>query len=132
MDSALSQQSLNLRRFLHVGIKRGRHNASKTEDTEESLAAGIATVSGKVHNALQGDQGSVLHPFAGNMLEVKISAFWAMRVARKSEGDSSTVKAIVAGVATPWFQMEDCEEEIYESASMRTKTVRAAALRTDH
>ena len=66
------------------------------------------------------------------MFEVKISASGAMRVTREGEGHARPMKPIVAGVASPGLQTEYSEDEIDGSATMRTKAVRAAALRTDH
>jgi hypothetical protein len=96
------------------------------------LTARIATVSRKTKEALYGDHGPVFDPFSGNMFEVKISATRAMGVTRESEGNTGAMKAVVAGMAAPWLQIQKSEEKVYGSAAVRTKTVRTAALRTDH
>lgn len=114
------------------GVKRGRNNPAEAKDAEESLAAGIAPVSGKIQEALERDHRPVFHAIARNMFEVEISASGAMRVAREGEGHACPVEPKVAGVASPGLQIEYGEDEIDGSASMRTKTVRASALRTDH
>jgi hypothetical protein len=114
------------------GVKRGGYNATEAQNAEETLPAGIAAVSGEIQHALEGDHGSFFDSLARNALEVKIAALGAMSVAREGYGYTSSMKPVVAGVASPGFQIDQCEEKIDRSASMRTKTVRAAALRADH
>jgi len=66
------------------------------------------------------------------MFEVKISATRAMGVTRESECNAGAMKATVAGMAPPRLQIQKGEEKVYGPATVRTKTVRTAALRTDH
>lgn len=113
-------------------VIRGRHNSAEPQHAEEPLPAGIAPVSGKFQKALQGDHCPLLDALARNMLQVKISASGAMCVARERQRYARGTKPEVAGVAPPTSPLEQCEDEINGSASMRTKAIRTAALRTDH
>jgi hypothetical protein len=110
----------------------GGQNAAERQDAEETLATGIAAIGGDVQGALQGDQGPLLHALAGNVLEIKISAFRAVRKEAKSQCYAPGVEAVVTGVAAPGLQVEEGKGKVYRAATMRAKTINTAALRANH
>lgn len=124
--------ALGSRWFPRRGVKRGCNDPPEPQDAEEPLPAGIAPVCGKTHEALQSDHRPFLDALARNMLQIKIPASGAMRVPHELQGNTRAMKPVIAGVATPRFQTEKSKDEVDRSASMRTKAIRAAALRTDH
>ena len=109
-----------------------RHNAAELQDAEEAVAAGIAAIGGKAQPAFHKDERAVFDAFAGNMLEIEISATGTVREAFEYGSDSPGVKSPLAAVASPRAQASRSEHEVENSVSVRTKTIVTATLGTDH
>jgi len=119
------------------GFARRRRNhrrqyPPKGQQAEEFLAAGIAAVSRKSQKALNRNHQSLVDAIARNMLQVKIPAARAVCESGKIQGYPAGVETEVARVATPWPQTHQRANEIEDTAAVRTKTVRTAALGADH
>lgn len=99
---------------------------------EESLPARVATIGGKFEALFQENKCAFFHALARDVLEIKISALRAMSIFRKEKSHAPGAESAVAGVASPWPQPCECGEKIQKAASMRSKTVCATALWTDH
>lgn len=80
------------------------------KNTEESLAARIATVGVKSEKALHKEKGAVFNPLAGDPLEIEVPTFGA--VSETSEGDrhAMTVKAALASMAAPGLKPRKSKE----------------------
>ena len=82
--------------------------------------------------ALQEEKSSGFHAVTRNPFEIEIAAPGTVNETRERNRDQMTVKAAIAGMATPWLELRHCEEEIDGSAAMRPEAVGATALRADH
>jgi hypothetical protein len=102
------------------------------QDAEETFAARIAAEGVEAGVAFQKEQSSHLDAFSGDSLEIEISTLWTVREAGEHDGDAAAIEAVVAGVAAPGPQLRDREQVIEDAGAVRTETVRAPALRTDH
>ena len=109
-----------------------RQDAPEFADAEESVAAGVAAVSGKSKPALQKNEGTIFHALAGDMLDIEIAAAWTVRKALQDCGHSPCLKSPVATVATPRAQASPTEYKVEYSVAMRAKTIVAATLGTNH
>jgi len=110
----------------------GRHNAPKGQRAKKSLAAGVATIGGKLQPSLGGNQRAVLHALAGNMFEVEVSTPGAVRETSEGDCDPPCIEPAIAGVASPGLQVSHRKQKIQCPVTVRTKTIGAAALRTYH
>lgn len=115
-----------------VFADHGRNNFPVGQNAEEFLAARVAAIGGKAKKALQKDQCACIDALARNMLQIKVSATGAVRIARKRNGHRPGVKSLVAGPATPGPQPEQGGGEISHAPAMRAETFCAAALRANH
>lgn len=113
-------------------IQRSGTNPPELPCAEKTVAAGIATVGGKSQPALHRDHGSSFHALAGNVFEIEVSAARTVRVALEYRRHAPSVKAPVAGVASPGPQPDRAPCEIANAAAVRSEAVRTAALRTNH
>jgi hypothetical protein len=66
------------------------------------------------------------------MLEIKIPASRAVRVARKREGHHRSMKSQIAGMAAPGPQAQHRGQMVQCAASVGPKTIDAPALWADH
>lgn len=95
-----------LRRAARRVVKRGGHDPAVPQDAEKALAARIAPVGREIQEALQYQHGSVVDAFPRNVLEIKISALGTMGVLREGHGYAVGAVAVVAGVASPGFEID--------------------------
>jgi hypothetical protein len=102
------------------------------KNTEESLAARIATVGVKAQEAFREEKCALLNALTGNTLEIEVSTLWAVREPCEGEGHTMTVKTALASMAAPGFKPRKPEEEVHYPAAMRAIAVRATALRANH
>jgi len=115
-----------------LAFDHSRQNAAEFADAEEAVAAGIAAVGGKPEPALQKNEGATLHSLAGDMLDIKIAAAGAVSEAFQDRGHSPSLKSPIAAVAAPRAQSSPTEHEVEYPVAVRTKTIVAATLGTNH
>jgi len=110
----------------------GRQDATKRQDAEEFLAAGVAPIRRKSEQAFREEQNALFNAIASDALEIEIPALRAVSVPREREGHASCVEPEIAGPAAPRTQSGQAGEKIEDAGAARTNTIRAAALRADH
>ena len=115
-----------------VAFDHRRQDAAEFADAEETVAAGIAAVGGKSEPALQENQGAIFHTFAGDMLDIEITAARTVREAFKVGSDAPGLKAVLAAVTAPGAQAGAAEQEVQDSVAVRAKTIVTATLWTKH
>ena len=101
-------------------------------NAEEFQPAGIAPISRKTEVALHKTKNARRDAVRRNAFEIEISTLPAVGVSRERESHAPGIKSKIAGLAPPRPQPGEGPEEIENSASARSETVRAAALGTNH
>jgi hypothetical protein len=115
-----------------VALQRRRPYAPELPGAEKTVAAGVATVGRKAEPALHRNHRSGFHALARDVFEVEVSAARAMRVSLENRRHAPTMEPVVTGVASPGPQAYRAEYEIAYAPAVRSKTIYAAALRTNH
>lgn len=110
----------------------GRNNPANGQHAVEPPPARIAAVSRKSDEAFQQQQGARVDPVMPDALEVEISAGGAMGKTHESNRHAPGVESKVTRAASPGPQSHRRSDDIDQAPAMRTKTVRAPALRADH
>jgi hypothetical protein len=109
-----------------------RHDSPERQNTEESVAAGIAAVSGNATPARYAHQGSLPYSIARNMFEIKIATLGAVCIIRKCDGHAPGIKSSIARMTSPRPEPGKRAEKVRNPVAVGTKTIRAAALWTNH
>jgi hypothetical protein len=94
---------------------RGWHDAPNGQHAEESFAARIAAVGGKLHPALGGDKRALVNALARKTLEIEVSTLRAVSVTREGHGNPPSIKSAIARVASPRFQVEQGKRVVQKS-----------------
>src|SRR5208337_4979777 len=118
---------------LLFGIRSHRRkNAAVRTKAKEFFSRGITSVRWKAEASSDQSPYARPHSFPGNVFKIEIPAARAVGISGKGDCYAPGVEPEVAGVAAPRPQTGDGSKKIEKSASVRSKTARTAALRTDH
>ncbi len=115
-----------------AGRKSRRQNPAEHQQTEKALSTWVTAIGRNSEPALEGHERSISYARPRKRLQVKISTLRTVRVAREGERDAPCVETAVAGVASPRAERHQRAKKIANALPMRSKAVRAAALRTNH
>lgn len=115
-----------------LGIHGRGANAPKLPGAEKPMAAGIAAIGRKSKPALQHNHRPGFHSLARNMFQVEVAASRTMSVALERGGHAPAVESVIASMAPPRPQANHTGYEIEYATSMRSKTIGATTLRTNH
>jgi len=115
-----------------AGRKSRRQNPADNQQTEKALTAWVTAIGRNSEPAFESHKRSVCYTRPRKSLQVKISAVRTMCVSREGERDAPSVEAAVASVASPRPEGHERANKIANALPMRSKAVRAAALRTNH
>lgn len=114
------------------GGNHGRNYSPKWQDTEETLAAGVAAVGRQAERGHQPGQNSACDKPPGNPAEIKVATPRAVRITGKPKGHRPCIEALVARTAPPGPQPEQRCGEIDHATSVRSSAICATALRANH
>jgi hypothetical protein len=101
-------------------------------DRKKPRAARVAAKGGKPEKSPQPGEHPVFDALACNSLKVEVTAARAVGVAKKHERDPARIEALIASAAAPGKNACGPEYEVGETTPVRTKAIRAPALRANH
>jgi hypothetical protein len=110
----------------------GGNDLAEGPQAEKSLPTGIAAVGREMQQAPGEHQEACIHTLAGNVLQVKIAAPWAVGKTGKRQCHAPAIKSAVTCLASPRPAPGESEREIPHPGPMRAEAVGAAALWANH
>jgi hypothetical protein len=108
-----------------------RNDAAKWPQAEEALPAGVTTVGGKPRKPFREKHCTFVNALSGDAVEIKISAFRAMSQMNEGQRHSLGIESKFASFAAPRTATRERVKKIDGPRAAGTKTLCAAALRTD-